>query len=269
MLNPIGGGGGGPVIRRHLGSQELTASGAWLKADALALPYLATLSASDLLAVVVDIECVGGGGGGQSDYSSGGGGFPGAVNARSFNLSNILGDVAVTVGDGGAAQATGGTTSFGSHVVAAGGFSGSSISNANLAIAYSLVSASRSIRRVPPAFFTLVSRRDSVDGPGGGGNATGTTSNYVDGGYSAPGTQNEVTGGLGKYNSTSGQDNNGQPGGNAPGVWSYGGGGGGTRNSGLSGGAGGTPGGGGGAGGIGGAGGRGAIRLHYYIWSRP
>ena len=86
------------------------------------------------------VICVGGGGyGGEgrtgSRLFSGGGGGSGYVNEYSF-YKNALSQVPVTIGSGGSpTSTTGGTTSFGTYVSAAGGSTGSKPDAYNLIVA--------------------------------------------------------------------------------------------------------------------------------------
>jgi hypothetical protein len=78
--------------------------------------------------VSATVECFGGGGGGgdannvaADQLVAGGGGGSGGYSRITLAAALVLGGVNVTIGAGGAAQASGGTTSFGSMCVANGG----------------------------------------------------------------------------------------------------------------------------------------------------
>lgn len=74
---------------------------------------------------IVDVELIGGGGGGgvvSSNSASGGGG--GAFRNARFRASNLTNSVSIAVGNGGAAGAVGGTSSFGSYITCPGGNNG-------------------------------------------------------------------------------------------------------------------------------------------------
>ena len=72
----------------------------------------------------IRVTCYGGGGGGGSGTGGGGGGGIGFVV---LEASAVTTNVTVTVGAGGAIDATGGTSSFGSYISATGGSPGTNL----------------------------------------------------------------------------------------------------------------------------------------------
>lgn len=78
----------------------------------------------------VDIFCVGGGGGGYKHTNAGGGGGGGyTITKRKISLN--AGEYVITIGDGGAATAAGGQTSFSDIAFADGGLPGSTNAGGN------------------------------------------------------------------------------------------------------------------------------------------
>ena len=236
--------GGGTSGLRLLDRRIFTANGTWTKpAD----------NAGNILAgtnKVVRIWLIGGGAGGNSglrtiglnSYRAGGGG--GGLTEKFIDVSQAPASASVTIGTGGASNANGGNTIFGSLATAGGG--------------------------------TTSSTAIEAIGSGGGGTSPGgsilyseSTSGYLNAPFPAAGG-----GAGGSYNQTiSYSSGGGNGGGGAGGVGNaaagsagldYSPGGGGAGNSGGTGGAGGLYGGGGGGGNAGGAGGAGVAVIEVY-----
>ena len=223
------GGGGGDF-------QRFNSSGTWNKPDLDA--------ASRVL-----IKVWGGGGagrkGGSNNYGGGGGG---AYSERWMLLSELGASETVTVGAGGAgvtaantSGATGGTSSFGSHVSAYGGAGGSSTGGGG---GGGPLSAGNSVTPGSPTITGLsdggVAGVSSVGNPGiyhggGGGAGSGTGGDSVFGGGGGGGVNN----GAGGTSVNGGNGGAGSSGGSATAGTQPAGGGGGT-NSGTTSGAGGN-----------------------------
>ena len=73
----------------------------------------------------IRVTCYGGGAGG-SNAAYGGGGGAGGIGFVTLEAAAVTTNVTVTIGAGGAVNAAGGTTSFGSYITATGGATGAS-----------------------------------------------------------------------------------------------------------------------------------------------
>lgn len=113
--------GGFPTLRadRPRGytlSEHFLNTGTWTKSNK-----------PDLKKIVVHVW--GGGGGGGNDTSGGSGGGSGGHGLCELDVASLPDNVAVTVGAGGGARATGGQTKFGNYATANGGGGGGTGNN--------------------------------------------------------------------------------------------------------------------------------------------
>ena len=138
-----------------------------------------------------------GGGGGGSTAGGGGGGGQGGHGYIILDVASVTDNVAITIGDGGAAGTTGGTTSFGSYIEATGGTAGASNSGMGIGGYGGTVSGltqTTSGGKVTAGVVDL----GAQDGMAGSYSATaGTSFGYVGGVGGGPGAGNEERIGTG------------------------------------------------------------------------
>lgn len=165
--------------------QTFTANGTWTK---------------PLGVTHIRVRVVGGGGGGGGNYGGGGGG--GGYSEKIIDVSGVS-SVAVTVGAAGGSEASGGTSSFGTHCSATGGGGGSNAGNGGT---------------------SGVGTDGDINVRGGAGDRGFGTS--IPGGYAGRGGDSVLGGGGGGNNGTGGEGAGGNYGGGGAGgsVGSFGGG---------------------------------------------
>lgn len=218
--------------------QVFTSSGDWIK------PATGTL---------VIIEAWGGGGGGYTSSNRGGGGG-GAYLRREMRLSEIPGNVTVTIGNGGSPGFVGGTTTFGIFLTAYGGGAGGNAIGGGGGGALGPGASGDNGRGGAPSSIA----REAGNGPhdassgqfGGGWGASNSTGEHgrsaVYGGGGGASNSSDTDGGPSIFGGGGGAGGSG--GGNSPGTSVHGG------DGGVQGGPGQQPGGGGGSLGSGGDG---------------